>query len=201
MNFNDNITIELITADNIDLCRELCNELMAFQKSKAVIAQEVFDQMNFDTRMKVSYEKALRSQVLLVRDNGVPIGYVFSTVDDVVDPGQVTLPPWAPVKEGEPVIGFNPAWLKPQLVGTLSNLYFKEEYRGIGLGRHVVELAMEWFDSFDDVNVILIHVSNGNDAALRFYLNNGFTFSHDVFGGFIQAVYKVKDPAKAGLPA
>lgn len=194
------ISFDLITDGDIEPCRELCNELMAFQKSKAVMAKEAFDQMNFDTRMKQSYGKALRSHVVVARDGGVPIGYVFSTVDEVSDPGAVVAPPWAPIREGEPVRGFNPDWLKPQLVGTLSNLYFKEEYRGLGLGKKLLQQSMDWFNGFDDVNVVLIHVSNGNDNALQFYLHNGFTFSHDVFGGFIQAVYRVKDAARAGLP-
>ena len=39
------ITVEIVEDGNIEQCRELCNELMAFQKSKAVIAPEVFDLM------------------------------------------------------------------------------------------------------------------------------------------------------------
>jgi hypothetical protein len=53
-------------------------------------------------------------------------------------------------------------------------------------------MSMEWLESFKDVDLVFIYVSNGNDAALHFYLSRGFTFSHDVFGGFIKAVYKFK---------
>ena len=49
---------------------------------------------------------------------------------------------------------------------------------------------MEWLESFSDVNVIFVYISNGNDAALDFYLKNGFIYSHDVFGGFIKTAYK-----------
>lgn len=71
------MTIEIIKNDDIGLCRDLCNELMAFQKSKAVIAPESFDNMNFDTRMLKSYENALEKQVILAKDKDVPVGYVF----------------------------------------------------------------------------------------------------------------------------
>lgn len=47
-----NITFEIVTDGNIEHCRDLCDELMAFQKSMAVIAPEQFDGMSFDTRLK-----------------------------------------------------------------------------------------------------------------------------------------------------
>lgn len=45
-----NLTYEFITDDQIEYCRDLCNELMIFQKSKAYIKSELFDSMDFDTR-------------------------------------------------------------------------------------------------------------------------------------------------------
>lgn len=54
------------------------------------------------------------------------------------------------------------------------------------------EMSMEWFESFEDIDLTFIYVSNGDDAALKFYLSRGFTFSNDVWGGFIsQSVYFV----------
>jgi len=52
-------------------------------------------------------------------------------------------------------------------------------------------MTMEWLESFADVNLIFVYISNGNEDALQFYLNHGFTFSHNVFGGFITAAYKL----------
>ncbi len=177
-----NITIEVVRDGNIEQCRDLCNELMAFQKSKAVMEPERFDTMSFDTRMKKSYEISLESQVLVVKDSGIPVGYSFSTIEDTQksrSSGQYT--------------GLYPEWDSfPQKIGCLSNLYFREKYRGMGLGSRLFEMSMEWLEGFPDVDLILIYVSNGNDDALSFYLNRGFTFSHDVYGGFIKAVYKFK---------
>ncbi|TCP53418.1 acetyltransferase (GNAT) family protein [Tumebacillus sp. BK434] len=186
----DQITMEVIQDGNIESCRELCNELMAFQKSLAVIAPESFDTMNFDTRMKKSYANALASQVIVVKDNGLPVGYVFSTIDNI-EHSKNRIPAWAPVADPETTQGFYPEWEDlPNKVGLLNNLYLRDEYRALGLGTKLFDLAMEWLESFDDVGVIFVFISNGNDAALQFYLSRGFTFSHDVFGGFIKAVYK-----------
>ncbi|HPL52655.1 MAG TPA: GNAT family N-acetyltransferase [Bacillota bacterium] len=184
-----NVTIEVVHDGNIEQCRKLCNELMAFQKSKAIICSEKFNSMNFDTRMKKSYENALESQVIVAKDQDIPIGYVFSTVDHVRMEDKAAYPDWAP--QGKSSIGFYPDWVKlPQKIGCLNNLYLRDQYRQLGLGSKLFEMSMKWLESFADVNLIFVYISNGNDAALNFYLKHGFTFSHDVFGGFIKAAYK-----------
>jgi GNAT superfamily N-acetyltransferase len=186
----ENITIEIVKDGNIEHCRELCNELMAFQKSKAAIAPEKFDSMNFDTRMKKSYESSLETQVIVVKDKGIPVGYVFSTIE-YVENNKGSYPAWAPIENVENPQGFYPDWDNfPTKIGCLNNLYIRDEYRNLRLGSKLFEMSMEWLESFEDVDLVFIYVSNGNDAALDFYLNRGFTFSHDVFGGFIKAVYK-----------
>lgn len=183
------ITFEIINQGDIQQCEALCNELMVFQKAKATMCPENFNSMNFETRMKKSYESALESQTIVVKDNGVPVGYVFSTIDLVEAGDKAAFPDWAPASENS--IGFYPDWVKvPQKIGCLSNLYLSDQYRRMGLGSKLFEMTMTWLESFADVNLIFVYISNGNDDALNFYLNNGFTFSHDVFGGFIQAAYK-----------
>lgn len=184
-----NITFEIIQDENIEQCRELCNELMAFQQSKATFHPEKFNFMNFDTRMKKSYENALERQIIVAKDNGIPIGYVFSAVDYVSIEDNAVYPDWAPLSENS--IGFYPDWVKlPQKIGCLNNLYLRDQYRHLGLGVKLFEMSMEWLAGLIDVNLIFVYISNGNDAALNFYLKHGFTFSHDVFGGFIKAAYK-----------
>lgn len=183
-----NITIEIVKDGNIEQCRDLCNELMAFQKSKAYIAPEAFDGMNFETRLKTSFEHSPCSQLVVVKDNGVPVGYVFSTIDSVSDGDKAYIPEWAPVNAGEKVSGFYPDWEDfPEKVGCLSQLYFRDEYRGLGLGGKLVGMAMEWLGSFSDCNLAFVYISNGNEDAYDFYLRKGFVYSHDVFGGFIKA--------------
>ncbi|MBO9596989.1 MAG: GNAT family N-acetyltransferase [Cohnella sp.] len=183
-----NLIIEAVRDGNIEPCRQLCDELMAFQKSKATIAPELFDLMNFDTRMQRSYESALRSHVIVAKDNGVPIGYVFATIEDIEEK-KTAYPDWAPRTVGS--LGFYPDWPDlPNKVGCLNNLYVRDGYRGLGLGSKLFDRAMDWLENFPNVDLVFIYISNGNDEALNFYLSRGFTYSHDVFGGFIKAVYK-----------
>lgn len=189
----EGITIEIINDGNIEQCRDLCNELMAFQKSQAEIHQEWFDLMTFESRMKASYESALKSQVIVVKDNETPVGYVFSTIEAIDNSSKNTYPSWVSTKDSENYKGFYPDWdTLPEKAGCLSNLYFRDKYRGMGLGTKLFDMAMEWLESFSDVDITFVYVSNGNQAALDFYLNHGFTYSHEVFGGFIKTLYKVK---------
>jgi GNAT superfamily N-acetyltransferase len=183
-----NITIEIVEGAAIEQCRELCDELMEWQKSKARLHPERFESMNFSTRMKKSYEHALRKQVIVAKDNGVPVGYVFAAIDAITEADRGAYPEWAPA--GENYTGFYPSWVKlPQNIGCLNNLYLRDAYRHSGLGSRLFAMSMEWLESFPDVALHFVYISNGNDAALAFYLKHGFTFSHDVFGGFIQAAY------------
>lgn len=183
------IVIEEVKGQDIDICRELCNELMKYQQSKASIAKEAFDLMNFDTRMKKSYEGSPISQVLVAKDGEIPIGYIFSTVDEILEPMK-KFPDWAPNKEIPGVRGFYPDWLQyPIKIGCISNFYLKESYRGSGIGKELFEKSMEWLKSFNEVDYIFAYISNGNDSALDFYLKNGFKYSHEVFGGFIKTTY------------
>lgn len=178
---------EVLTGD-IEQCRELCNELMQMQKAKAILHPEYFGGMNFTSRMQASYANALRKQVIVAKDNGQPIGYVFSTIDTVTAVNKSARPAWAPQSRD---LGFYPDWLEvPQQVGCLSNLYLREAYRSSGLGSQLLAMAVRWLESFDDVCTSFVYISNGNKAALDFYTRHGFIYSHDVFGGFIQAAYK-----------
>ena len=180
------IKIERLEDSEIEVCRGLCNELMDFQKMKAQKDKSCFDTMNFDTRMKRSYEHALDSQVWVAKDGNAPVGYVFSTVDQVSEADRTDFPDWAP-KSG---IGFYPDWVKlPQKIGCLSNLYLKEAYRGSGAGTKLFDETMKWLRHFSDVGLVFVYISNGNDHAMQFYLDHGFTYSHEVFGGFISAAY------------
>lgn len=185
----DTLGLETVTGDGIGQCRELCNELMALQKSRAAVGKEIFDLMNFETRMKKNNDNALESQTVVAKDQGVPVGYVFSTIDMVTESGKAFYPDWAS-GTGK---GFYPDWLEvPQKIGCLSNLYVRGKYRGTGLGSRLFSLAMSWLESFSDCGPTFVYISNGNDEAYTFYTKHGFVFSHDVFDGFITAAYKFK---------
>lgn len=196
------VLFETILGDRIEEMRDLCCELMAHQKSLATISPGSFDKMNFDTRMKRSFETAEDSQIVAAKDGPLAVGYVFSTIENAVP--AVSLPDWAP-PGSERTLGFYPVWLKlPCKIGCLNNLYLRGSHRGMSLGDRLFDASIGWLESFSDVGVTFVYISNGNTRAMDFYLSRGFTYSHDVFDGFIQAAFRFKDDswrAVYGSPA
>jgi ribosomal protein S18 acetylase RimI-like enzyme len=187
------ITFDVVSEGNIEPCRELCNELMLYQQSKARLLPEVFDKMNFDTRMKPSYEQALASHVAVARDidnSPLPIGYIFSTLESVSYKDS-HIPNWASSISSGEILGFYPKWDDlPEKTGCVNNLYLRSEYHGMGLGGKLMDMSMEWFKTMPDIDIVFVYISNGNDGAIKFYKRHGFEHSHEVFGGFIHALYK-----------
>jgi predicted FMN-binding regulatory protein PaiB len=75
-----NLNYEVIPDEKIECCRDICNELMVFQKSKAYIKPELFDNMNFDTRMIPSLKNAINNYTVVVKDDEKIVGYVYSNI-------------------------------------------------------------------------------------------------------------------------
>lgn len=175
-----NITYEIITDDQIEYCRDLCNELMFFQKSKAYIKPELFDSMNFDTRMVPSINSALNNFFVIVKDEDQIVGYVYSNIS----PKQAYSNDFATF--------FDISSVRKDNVGCLSQIYIKEAYRQYGVGSKLFIMSMEWLKQFDEVEDYFIFVSNGNDDALEFYKRKGFSVSHEILNGFITVLRSSK---------
>jgi GNAT superfamily N-acetyltransferase len=168
-----NVTFEIIPDEKIEVCRELCNELMAFQKSKATIKPEWFDNMNFDTRMIPSMKNAIHNYTVVVKDDDKIVGYVYSNIS----PKETYSNDFATF--------FDLSSVSRKNVGCLSQFYLKEEYRQNGIGSILFNMSMKWLTQFDDVEDYFIFVSNGNHNALEFYKRKGFSVSHEILDGFI----------------
>lgn len=131
--------------------------------------------MNFDNRLKPSFESAKEKFFLVAFGGEKVICYVFAVV--------VTIS-----KDSMPYkMGILPTNLpEGTLLGELGNIYVMPEYQGKNIGKELADRAMEWIKSHENVNHCLVCVSNGNNAA-TFYAKYGFEFNHDVMGGFIKA--------------
>ena len=185
----DSLKLEIITEGNVEICRDLCNELMVYQKSQAVIATEAFDAMSFDTRMAPSAISADAFQVIVLKDEAEPVGYIFSTIETIEEKDTDFRPSWGTTDKNH--LGFYPPnAVFPQTVGVLKNLYIRQGYRHLGWGGRLVNYAHEWFAGYTEVKDLYVYISNGNDTALSFYQKHGYIYSHDVFGGFIIAAVK-----------
>ncbi|MDR7079227.1 GNAT superfamily N-acetyltransferase [Neobacillus niacini] len=167
------LNYQIISDDEIELCRELCNELMIFQKSKAFITPELFDNMNFDTRMVPSIKNALHNYIVIVKDGERPVAYVYSNIS----PKEAYSTDFAAF--------FDLSSVRNKNVGCLSQFYIKEEYRQYGIGSKLFNMSMNWLKEFEDIEDYFIFVSNGNINALEFYKHKGFSVSHDILDGFI----------------
>lgn len=168
-----NLTYEILPDEKIECLRDTCNELMTFQKSKAYITPELFDNMNFDTRLMPSVKKALHNYTVVVKDGEQIVGYVYSNISP------------KETYSNEFATFFDLSSVNRMNVGCLSQFYIKEEYRQYGVGSTLFKLSMEWLKQFEDVEDYFIFVSNGNEAALEFYKRKGFTVSHKILEEFI----------------
>ena len=175
-----NLHYEIVSDENIECCRDICNELMAFQKSKSHIKPELFDNMNFDTRMMPSIKNALNNYTVVVKHDEKIVGYVYSNVS----PKETYSNDFATF--------FDMTSVSKSNVGCLSQFYIKEDYRQFGIGSRLFNMSMEWLKHFDDIEDYFIFVSNGNDSALEFYKRKGFSVSHDILDGFITVLRNKK---------
>ncbi len=74
------IYYEVVPDYKASCIRGLCNELMAYQKSKSCIHSELFDGMSFETRMIPSMESAKVNYIMVAKDRDDIIGYVYSNI-------------------------------------------------------------------------------------------------------------------------
>lgn len=57
--------------------------------------------------------------------------------------------------------------------GELESIYVESDCRQLGIGRKLLERAMDWFKKFD-LNEIIVEVAHGNEQAFSFYEEFGF---------------------------
>lgn len=171
--FSMSITYEVISEENANRIKDLCNTLMDYQKSKSHIHTELFDNMSFETRMIPSIKSATANYIVIAKDEDEIVGYVYSNISskEVYSNDFATFFDLDSVKGGD--------------VGCLSQFYIKKGYRNKGIGSTLFEKSMDWLHSFKAIDDLFIYVSNGNDNALKFYKSKGFMISHEILDGFI----------------
>jgi GNAT superfamily N-acetyltransferase len=167
------IHYEIISDENIHCIKDLCNELMSYQKSISYIHSELFDNMSFETRIIPSVKSASANYIMVAKDENEIVAYVYSNISS------------KETYSNEFATFFNLDSVENDEVGCLSQFYIKEGYRNIGIGTVLFNKSMEWLNSFQSISDLFIFVSNGNDNALKFYQGKGFKISHQILDGFI----------------
>ncbi|MBS7525658.1 GNAT family N-acetyltransferase [Fusibacter paucivorans] len=188
---NSEIVFKEITDGNVSSCRDLCNALMKHQADNGIIHAEVLQAMNFENRLKPSFEHSNEKQLIVAYDGEIPVGYVFSSAENETEEARTMIPSWATALSGADKIGMYPDWLiLPNKIGCLNNLYVMPAYRGRHIAAALCDQAMRWLTQLEAVAYLYVYISNGNDEVIDFYKQYGFAYSHDVFGGFIKAYYQ-----------
>ncbi|WP_102693894.1 GNAT family N-acetyltransferase [Rummeliibacillus pycnus] len=172
------IIYEVISEDAISYIKDLCNELMAYQQSKATVHPELFDNMNFETRMIPSVKSAKNNYIIVAKDGNEIVGYAYSNIS----PKETYSNDFATLNCDA---FFDFESVKNNNVGSLSQFYIKDGYRRLGIGSVLFKKSMDWLNTFEHISDIFIFVSEGNDQALKFYQRKGFNISHQILDGFI----------------
>jgi ribosomal protein S18 acetylase RimI-like enzyme len=167
------IHYEIISDDNIICIKDLCNELMSYQKSISYIHTELFDNMSFETRMVPSVNSSIDNYILVAKDGNEIVGYVYNNIS------------LKTTYSNDFATFFDLNSVENDEVGCLSQFYIKEGYRNIGIGSVLYDKSMNWLNSYKLINHLFIFVSNGNENALKFYQSKGFKISHQILDGFI----------------
>ncbi len=147
--------------------KNLCNELMAYQKNKAHIHPELFDGMCYETRLIPSIKSAKENYLAVVKDDDKLVGYVYCNIS----PKETYSYNFATL-ECNNFFDFDS--VKNDDVGCLSQFYLKDDYRNKGIGSVLFKMSMDWLNSFKPISDLFIFVSNGNNSALKFYQAKGF---------------------------
>jgi GNAT superfamily N-acetyltransferase len=181
----DKITYTDFENGDISNLRNLCNDLMKFQADHAKIKPEVMASMNFENRLLPDFSHASRKYIAVAYDEDTPVGFAFASVSEVTEADINTKPIWAKDIDG---VGFYPDdYGVPTIIGTYKLLFVNPNYRSLNIGRNLSQMIMKWLNSHGDIKDLWVFVANGNEKVAKFYEKYGFTHSHSVFNGFIEA--------------
>lgn len=131
---------------------ELCDmwfELQTYHRGKAAYMKERREWRDNKDRELGLVVQSNNTIIYIAGIDGKAAGYVRGCVRDM-----------------------SPVYENPR-IGNLEELYIREGYRRVGVGRRLVESIKEWFKS-RGTSRIVINVSHDNPEARRFWTQMGF---------------------------
>lgn len=176
-----------MTNSDVICCKTLCNKLMQHQASVAVKYPELLSGMNFDNRLKASFDAAQCKKLIVAYCNEKPIGYIYGEIFEVTENNAREFKPFSNQVSEEDAKGYGlipPTLELPTYIADLVNLYVEPEYRSEHVGKELVQRMQEWFEQNKKAKCWCVYVSNGNNPG-TFYEKFGYSYSHEVLNGFI----------------
>ena len=76
------------------------------------------------------------------------------------------------IKQGK-IIGFTSAYINNHNEGFIEDLFIVEDYRGKSIGTKLFKKLLQWLQE-NGADTMEVHVSVGNEGAMKFYEKNGF---------------------------
>ena len=185
------ITYRDYSDSDAEICRDLCNALMQHQARVCTMHRDILGAMNFDNRLKPTFDGTKEKLLLAAMDGERPVGYVFAVTEPVSRERRESHPFRDKIRWRPGYTGFIPADVEEgAYVGEIGNLFVDPEYRSLHIGRTLMNRAMDWIKGHEGLQCILVYVSNGNNAG-SFYEKYGFRYANDVTDGIIKA-YELK---------
>ena len=84
------------------------------------------------------------------------------------------------VEDPETPVGFTAIFefderpVHPHTTGYIMDVFVEDECRGVGLGHMLMEAAMKWFASHEDMRTVTLEVWAGNERVQKLYRQYGF---------------------------
>lgn len=180
-----------VTESELSQCRDLCNALMEHQAQQSHTHSYILTAMNFENRLKPSFENSENKKLLLARYKGQPIAYAFANTYYMEETGRFFVPEWLmPIYKKGQLVFYPDSQKLPATIGVFNNLYVLPKYQGKKVGLQLAKPIMHWLRSSHAAD-LYVYVSNGNEAkTIPFYNKLGFAFSHQVLDGFITALHQ-----------
>lgn len=122
----------------VEACEDLCNHLIAHQAERGKIRPDILAGMDFEIRLKPSFDRNPNRFLLVAYDGKTPIGYVFANSDILTGENLLARPDWAaefPAGSGEPYPQELPV---PCRIADLNNHYVMPAYRGAHVGHELI---------------------------------------------------------------
>jgi ribosomal protein S18 acetylase RimI-like enzyme len=144
----ENIAFVVVDQSKLDKVETLWNKLRLHHMNNSLHFKERYQTMNFRERIAPLLKKCKNGELFIEiasdKLTKKDIGYCISSFTNLTG------------KEGE-----------------IESLYIEPEYRGLNIGRTLVENALHWMDA-KNVTIKRVVVAAGNESAIHFYAKFGF---------------------------